>query len=82
MRHRPVEAEELPEGHPDRDKRCVGRLNATVAAVDEEALRVTGGKADRFVNYPFHRWFLVVLTLHLGVVLPVETAVCELALWA
>ena len=75
-------AEELREGHADRGKRCVGRLNATVAAVDEEALRVTHGKADRFVNYAFHRWFLLVLTLHLGVVLPVETAVCEMALWA
>jgi len=75
-------AEELEEGHADRDKRCVGRLNATVAAVDAEVLRVSGDKADRFVEYPFHRWFLVVLTLHLGLVLPVETAVCELALWA
>ena len=75
-------AEELEEGHADRDKRCVGRLNATVAAVDAETLRVGPHNVGRFVNYPFHRWFLVVMTLHLGVVLPVETAVCEMALWA
>ena len=75
-------AEELEEGHADRDKRCVGRLNATVAAVDADVLRVAGSNAGRFVEYPFQRWFLLVLTLHLGVVLPVETAVCEMALWA
>ena len=75
-------AEELEEGHADRDKRCVGRLNATVAEVDAETLRISHKNKGRFAEHPFHRWFLVVLTLHLGVVLPVETAVCELALWA
>ena len=75
-------AMELPEGHPDRDKRCVGRLNATVAAVDAETLRVPGSNAARFADHAFHHWFLLVFTLHLGVVLPVGKAALDIALWA
>ncbi len=75
-------AEELEEGHADRDKRCVGRLNATVAAVDAETLRVPGSNAARFADHAFHHWFLLVFTLHLGVVLPVGKAALDIALWA
>ena len=34
-------AEELEEGHADYHKRCVPRVNATVATVDADVLRVT-----------------------------------------
>ena len=72
----------LEEDHADYHKRTVPRLNATVAKVDAEVLRANGMKPGRFVDHAFHHWFLLALTLHLGVVLPYETAVLEIALWA
>ena len=74
-------AEELPPGHADFDKRCVPRLNATVAEVDGATLRVTGCNAGRYADHAFHAWYLLVLTLHLGLGLPTDAEPLKVARW-
>ena len=74
-------AEELPLGHADFDKRCVPRLNATVAEVDGATLRVTGCNAGRYADHAFHAWYLLTLTLHLGLWLPLDAGDLEKARW-
>ena len=74
-------AEELPLDHADFDKRCVPRLNATVAEVDGATLRITKCNAGRFADHAFHAWYLLVLTLHLGLGLPTDAEPLKVARW-
>ena len=74
-------AEQLPPGHADFNKRCVPRLNATVAEVDGETLSVRGNNAGRFADHAFHAWYLLVLTLHLGLGLPTDAEPLKVARW-
>ena len=74
-------AEQLPPGHADYDKRCVGRVNATVAEVDGATLRVSGSNSGRFADHALHAWYLLVFTLHLGLGLPTDAGALEKARW-
>ena len=74
-------AEQLPLGHADYDKRCVGRVNATVAEVDGATLRIGGKNAGRFADHAFHAWYLLTLTLHLGLSLPTDAEPLKVAQW-
>ena len=74
-------AEQLPSGHADFHKRCVPRVNATVAEVDGATLRVTGNKTGRFADHAVHAWYLLVFTLHLGLGLPTDAGALEKARW-
>ena len=74
-------AEQLPLGHADYDKRCVGRVNATVAEVDGATLRIGGKNRGRFANHAIHAWYLLVLTLHLGLGLPTDAEPLKVARW-
>ena len=58
-------AMELPVDHADYHKRCVPRLNGTVAEVDGATLRVDP-LPGRFAKHAIHAWYLLTLTLHLG----------------
>ena len=74
-------AEQLPLGHADYHKRCVPRLNATVAEVDGETLRLHHASPGRFANHAIHAWYLLTLTLHLGLCLPTDAEPLKVARW-
>ena len=74
-------AMQLPPGHADFHKRCVPRVNATVAEVDGATLRITGGTAGRFADHAIHAWYLVTLLLHLGLGLPTDADALEEMQW-
>ena len=72
-------AMQLPPGHADFHKRCVPRVNATVAEADGETLQVKG--QDRFAEHAIHAWYLLVFMLHLGLGLPTDAEPLKEARW-
>ena len=74
-------AMQLPPGHADFHKRCVPRVNATVAETDGATLRVTKCDVGRFANHAIHAWYLVTLLLHLGLGLPTDADALEEMQW-